>query len=146
MAVNIHIAGVQMDNHMVWTDRWKWSPVKEQEYITIYGQVESVLDGMIRRQHGRPISLITQESPYIGWQKISTMTRLKTLADALSGLNSYFDFVYYDILEGKVKFVHTMEGGAVQFSPVVNTADDDTDWCTAQIYLRFMEYYPISPI
>lgn len=145
MAVNIHIAGIQMDSHLVWADRWKWSPIREQEYITVYGQVESVIDGMIRSYHGRPITLVTATSPDVGWQKIETMRQLKYISETVSGANSYFDFTYYGILEGKVKFVH-VEGGAVQFEPVVNTAYSDSRWCTVQINLRFMAFYPFSQI
>lgn len=125
MAFTVSLGGVTLNKHMVWSDQYNWTPIRQSYIETLGGGIgvhsETVLGG-------RPITLEGQTS---GWLTRSMVEQLEVLAQTESGV---FQLVIGSFI-ANVMFSHH-DGLAFSFNPISFRMDgDDDEWFKGTIKL-----------
>ena len=122
----IFLGGVELSEHMVWTDRTSYSPVAQTLTRTLGGEAIVYTQALYK---GRPITLEAQIDT--GWLTYAQVKSVLALAE-VPGAEYQLDF-YGELFN--VIFAH-QNGGAVSFTPLsYRVVHDDTDYFSGVIQL-----------
>lgn len=118
------VAGIQLDNNMIWTDEESWNPIISEVTTTVGG-------GRLRQaivkpnEIGRQITLLSTDST--GWQRKTTVEALKN--KCAENLDSFpLQFVYDELPTLTYNVMFRDDENAVEFEPLFQIAGNIPDY------------------